>query len=60
VPRKSTTATINAEAVVRAVKETARFEIFLGTFAGTYVGVDYITAIWGRERLVISIPRPSM
>lgn len=38
------------------MKETARYGMFLGTFAGTYVAVDEcITAIWGHERSVMSI-----
>jgi hypothetical protein len=30
----------NEEAVVLAVKETVRYGMFLGTFAGRYVSVD--------------------
>ncbi|WVZ57370.1 hypothetical protein U9M48_007763 [Paspalum notatum var. saurae] len=52
--RKSSAAaaTNGAEApVVRAVKETVRYGVFLGTFAGTYVSMDEcIAAVWGRER----------
>uniref|UniRef100_A0A804LF39 Transmembrane protein 135 N-terminal domain-containing protein n=1 Tax=Zea mays TaxID=4577 RepID=A0A804LF39_MAIZE len=41
----------NEEAVVLAVKETVRYGLFLGTFAGSYVSVDeYIAAVWGRKR----------
>jgi hypothetical protein len=43
----------NDEAVVLAVKETVRYGLFLGTFAGSYVSVDeYIAAVWGRKRSV--------
>jgi hypothetical protein len=43
----------NEEAVVLAVKETVRYGLFLGTFAGSYVSVDeYIAAVWGRKRSV--------
>lgn len=43
----------NDEAVVLAVKETVRYGLFLGTFAGSYVSVDeYIAAFWGRKRSV--------
>jgi hypothetical protein len=31
---------MNEEAVVLAVKETVRYDMFLGTFAGRYVSVD--------------------
>ncbi|KAK3148139.1 hypothetical protein QOZ80_3BG0291220 [Eleusine coracana subsp. coracana] len=41
----------NEEAIVLAVKETVRYGMFLGTFAGSYVSVDEcIAAIWGRKR----------
>jgi hypothetical protein len=44
----------NEEAVVLAVKETVRYGMFLGTFAGSYVSVDEcIAAIWGRKRSVL-------
>jgi hypothetical protein len=43
----------NEEAVVLALKETVRYGLFLGTFAGSYVSVDeYIAAVWGRKRSV--------
>ena len=45
----------NEEAVVLALKETLRYGMFLGTFAGTYVSVDEcIAALWGRKRSVLS------
>lgn len=41
----------NEEAVVLALKETLRYGLFLGTFAGTYVSVDEIIASFaGRKR----------
>ncbi|KAG8097175.1 hypothetical protein GUJ93_ZPchr0013g34430 [Zizania palustris] len=41
----------NHEALVLALKETMRYGLFLGTFAGSYVSVDEcIAAIWGRKR----------
>ncbi|XP_047089695.1 uncharacterized protein LOC124701646 isoform X1 [Lolium rigidum] len=41
----------NEEAVVLALKETLRYGMFLGTFAGSYVSVDEcIAALWGRKR----------
>ncbi|XP_042395065.1 uncharacterized protein LOC121985580 [Zingiber officinale] len=41
----------NEEAVVLALKETLRYGLFLGTFAGTYVSVDEIIASFGgRQR----------
>jgi hypothetical protein len=41
----------NEEAVVLALKETVRYGLFLGTFAGSYVSVDEcIAGIWGRKR----------
>jgi hypothetical protein len=43
----------NEEAVVLALKETVRYGLFLGAFAGSYVSVDeYIAAVWGRKRSV--------
>lgn len=43
----------NEEAVVLALKETLRYGLFLGTFAGTYVSVDEIIASFGgRKRWV--------
>ncbi|CAD6209942.1 unnamed protein product [Miscanthus lutarioriparius] len=48
---RKTGAMTNEEAVVLAVKETVRYGLFLGTFAGSYVSVDeYIAAVWGRKR----------
>jgi hypothetical protein len=47
----------NEEAAVLALKETLRYGMFLGTFAGTYVSVDEcIAALWGRKRSVLSHP----
>jgi hypothetical protein len=44
----------NGEAMVLAVKETVRYGMFLGTFAGSYVSVDEsIAAIWGCKRSVL-------
>ncbi|KAL5982190.1 hypothetical protein ACLOJK_016260 [Asimina triloba] len=41
----------NREAVVMAAKETLRYGLFLGTFAGTYVSVDeYVAAFGGDDR----------
>ncbi|KAG0501907.1 hypothetical protein HPP92_001979 [Vanilla planifolia] len=41
----------NAEAVVNAVKETVKYGMFLGAFAGTFVTVDeFIAAIWGHNK----------
>ena len=41
----------NEEAVVLAAKETVRYGLFLGTFAGSYVSVDeYIAAVWDVRR----------
>jgi hypothetical protein len=46
----------NEEAVVLALKETLRYGMFLGTFAGSYVSVDEcIAALWGRKRSVLSL-----
>jgi hypothetical protein len=40
----------NEEVVVLTVKETVRYGLFLGTFAGSYVSIDeYIAAVWGRK-----------
>ncbi|XP_062097299.1 uncharacterized protein LOC133803321 isoform X1 [Humulus lupulus] len=58
----------NSEAVVTALKETLRYGLFLGTFAGTFVSVDEIigslgghrrTAKW-RALLAGAIAGPSM
>lgn len=41
----------NSEAIVMAVKETLRYGLFLGTFAGTFVSVDeVIAALFGHRR----------
>lgn len=43
--------TTDSEAIVMAVKETLRYGLFLGTFAGTFVSVDeLISAIGGHRR----------
>lgn len=43
----------NEEAVIMAIKETMRYGMFLGAFAGTFVSVDEcIAAIWGHKRLM--------
>ncbi|KAL6179899.1 hypothetical protein ACLB2K_046570 [Fragaria x ananassa] len=40
----------NNEAIVTALKETLRYGLFLGTFAGTFVSVDEIIAYLGGHR----------
>ncbi|KAJ4822417.1 hypothetical protein Tsubulata_041593 [Turnera subulata] len=40
----------NSEAIALAVKETLRYGLFLGTFAGTFVSVDQIIAALGGHR----------
>lgn len=40
----------NSEAIVTALKETLRYGLFLGTFAGTFVSVDEIIASLGGHR----------
>ncbi|KAF3326428.1 Transmembrane protein 135 [Carex littledalei] len=41
----------NEEALITALKETWRYGMFLGTFAGTFASVDeLIAAIWGHKR----------
>ncbi|XP_044982901.1 uncharacterized protein LOC123449675 isoform X1 [Hordeum vulgare subsp. vulgare] len=41
----------NEEAALLALKETVRYGMFLGTFAGSFVSVDEcIAALWGRKR----------
>ncbi|XP_039050006.1 uncharacterized protein LOC120191070 [Hibiscus syriacus] len=37
------------EAIYMAIKETIRYDIFLGTFAGTFVSIDEIIATRGRH-----------
>lgn len=45
----------NGEAIVMAVKETLRYGLFLGTFAGTFVSVDEIVgSLLGHRRHVLS------
>lgn len=46
----------NGEAIVMAVKETLRYGLFLGTFAGTFVSVDEIIgSLLGHRRHVLSL-----
>ncbi|KAJ8538226.1 hypothetical protein K7X08_014766 [Anisodus acutangulus] len=40
----------SSEGVVFALKETLRYGLFLGTFAGTFVSVDEIVSAWGGHR----------
>lgn len=40
----------NREAIVLALKETLRYGLFLGTFAGTFVSVDEIVVALGGHR----------
>ncbi|XP_043719501.1 uncharacterized protein LOC122667310 isoform X2 [Telopea speciosissima] len=40
----------NSEAIVIAIKETIRYGLFLGTFAGTFVSVDECIAALGGHR----------
>lgn len=40
----------NNEAIVMALKETLRYGLFLGTFAGTFVSVDEIIGSLGGHR----------
>ncbi|MCD9639100.1 hypothetical protein HAX54_023403 [Datura stramonium] len=40
----------SGEDVVLALKETLRYGLFLGTFAGTFVSVDEIVSSWGGHR----------
>ncbi|CAM8881580.1 unnamed protein product [Rhodiola kirilowii] len=40
----------NKEAVITAMKETLRYRLFLGTFAGTFVTVDEIVGALGGHR----------
>ncbi|KAK9930529.1 hypothetical protein M0R45_027566 [Rubus argutus] len=40
----------NSEAIVTALKETLRYGLFLGSFAGTFVSVDEIIASLGGHR----------
>ncbi|CAN8314237.1 unnamed protein product [Cochlearia groenlandica] len=41
----------NSEAIAMGIKETLRYGLFLGTFAGTFVSVDEaICALWGHQR----------
>ncbi|KAJ7959008.1 Transmembrane protein [Quillaja saponaria] len=48
-PRKEGVVT-NTEAIVLAVKETLRYGLFLGTFAGTFVSMDEIIGALGGHR----------
>lgn len=40
----------NKEAIAMAIKETIRYGLFLGTFAGTFVSVDEIIGALGGHR----------
>ncbi|PSR99883.1 Transmembrane protein like [Actinidia chinensis var. chinensis] len=42
--------TSSSEDVILGLKETLRYGLFLGTFAGTFVSVDEIIATWGGHR----------
>ncbi|OUZ99344.1 Transmembrane protein 135 [Macleaya cordata] len=44
----------NSEAIVRAFKETLRYGLFLGSFAGTFVTVDELIAALGGHRRTAS------
>lgn len=47
----------NEEALITALKETGRYGMFLGTFAGTFASVDeLIAAIWGHKRYTLFFP----
>lgn len=46
----------NSEATIMAVKETLRYGLFLGTFAGTFVSVDEIIGSFGGHRRHVLIP----
>ncbi|KAI4389801.1 hypothetical protein MLD38_001984 [Melastoma candidum] len=48
--RKNELLLSNSEAAVMALKETIRYGLFLGTFAGTFVSVDEIIAALGGHR----------
>jgi hypothetical protein len=43
----------NRKAIDLAIKETLRYGLFLGTFAGTFVSVDEIIAYLGGHRRYI-------
>ncbi|KAK2659750.1 hypothetical protein Ddye_006283 [Dipteronia dyeriana] len=47
---RKTEAFSNSEAIALAVKETLRYGLFLGTFAGTFVSVDEIIGALGGHR----------
>ncbi|MQM01271.1 hypothetical protein Taro_034022 [Colocasia esculenta] len=52
-PRKPGSIT-NSEAILAALKDTLRYGLFLGTFAGTFVSLDeLIAALWGQKRWVL-------
>lgn len=40
----------NGEVIVTALKETLRYGLFLGTFAGTFVSMDEVIAALGGHR----------
>lgn len=48
-PRKEIVVT-NGEVIVTALKETLRYGLFLGTFAGTFVSMDEVIAALGGHR----------
>lgn len=48
-PRKEIAVT-NGEVIVTALKETLRYGLFLGTFAGTFVSMDEVIAAIGGHR----------
>ncbi|KAK4859678.1 hypothetical protein QYF36_009852 [Acer negundo] len=47
---RKTEAFSNSEAIALAVKETIRYGLFLGTFAGTFVSVDEVIGALGGHR----------
>ncbi|OIT08436.1 PREDICTED: uncharacterized protein LOC109229764 [Nicotiana attenuata] len=40
----------SSDDIILALKETLRYGLFLGTFAGTFVSVDEIVSAWGGHR----------
>uniref|UniRef100_A0A453IYM5 Transmembrane protein 135 N-terminal domain-containing protein n=1 Tax=Aegilops tauschii subsp. strangulata TaxID=200361 RepID=A0A453IYM5_AEGTS len=51
LPQIEAGAMTNDEAALLALKETVRYGMFLGTFAGAFASVDEcIAALWGRKR----------
>lgn len=45
----------SSDDVVLALKETLRYGLFLGTFAGTFVSVDEIVSSWGGHRRYVTV-----